>query len=68
MKKTEKNLIVLEYIKLDVIITAISCYLERENCKVLNIIWIIYLSLKFTPTSFKGHTPISATPQSFKSK
>ena len=35
MKKWGKNIVVLGYKRLDIIMTVIYCYLERENCKVL---------------------------------
>ena len=32
--KTGKNIAVLEYIRLNIVMTVIWCYLERENYKV----------------------------------
>ena len=32
--KNRKNIAVLEYIRLDIVMTVIWCYLERENYKV----------------------------------
>ena len=34
-KKNEKKLVVLEYIKLDIMMIVVYCYLEREYDKVL---------------------------------
>ena len=34
MKKWEK-IVVPEYMRLDIILVVIYCYLERENCEVL---------------------------------
>ena len=32
--KNRKNIAVLDYIRLDIVMTVIWCYLERENYKV----------------------------------
>ena len=34
-KKNEKKLVVLEYVKLDIMMVVVYCYLEREYDKVL---------------------------------
>ena len=34
-----KNILVLEYIRLDILMAVIYCYLESEDCKVLEFHW-----------------------------
>ena len=47
-----KNIVVLEYIRLDIIMTVIYCYLERENYKVLKFLLNNFTYFEISPSLF----------------
>ena len=47
-----KNIVVLEYIRLDIIMTVIYCYLERENYKVLKFLLNDFTYFEISPSLF----------------
>ena len=47
-----KNIVVLEYKRLDIIMTVIYCYLERENYKVLKFLLNNFTYFEISPSLF----------------
>ena len=47
-----KNIVVLKYIRLDIIMTVIYCYLERENYKVLKFLLNNFTYFEISPSLF----------------
>ena len=65
--KKKKNVVVLKYIRQDIMMVVIYCYLEKENYKVFKFPMNTFCYFEIGD-SLLSHHPISTTPQSFKIK